>query len=178
MSSTQRTDTVSFTVKGQVVIPKWLRKDFEINQGTRAVVYKHNDHIVLKPLTAAAIKGARGLLKRSRARSRSGNGGLNTKRKKRLWKKRAMPGSVLDSFALIAYFRDEAGADKVETWLHKAARTHEPLHMTEVNYAEVQYHYYSQKRFAGMGGSGRSAGRPPDQISSCDSRTRRSRGAI
>jgi PIN domain nuclease of toxin-antitoxin system len=25
-----------------------------------------------------------------------------------------MPGSVLDSFALIAYFRDEAGADKVE----------------------------------------------------------------
>ena len=50
-----------------------------------------------------------------------------------------MPGSVLDSFALIAYFRDEAGADKVETLLHKAARTREPLQMTEVNYAEVQY---------------------------------------
>ena len=50
-----------------------------------------------------------------------------------------MPGSVLDSFALIAYFRDEAGADKVETLLYKAARTREPLHMTEVNYAEVQY---------------------------------------
>ena len=64
MSSTQKTDTVSFTLKGQVVIPKWLRKDFEINEGTRAVVYKHNDHIVLKPLTAAAIKGARGLLKK------------------------------------------------------------------------------------------------------------------
>jgi predicted nucleic acid-binding protein len=50
-----------------------------------------------------------------------------------------MPGSVLDSFALIAYFRDEAGADKVEALLHKAASTGEPLHMTEVNYAEVQY---------------------------------------
>lgn len=50
-----------------------------------------------------------------------------------------MPGSVLDSFALIAYFRDEGGADKVETLLHKAARTREPLQMTEVNYAEVQY---------------------------------------
>ena len=50
-----------------------------------------------------------------------------------------MPGSVLDSFALIAYFRDEAGADKVEAMLHKAASEHEPLHMTEVNYAEVQY---------------------------------------
>ena len=50
-----------------------------------------------------------------------------------------MPGCVLDSFALIAYFRDEAGADKIEALLHKAAREHEPLHMTEVNYAEVQY---------------------------------------
>jgi len=50
-----------------------------------------------------------------------------------------MPGSVLDSFALIAYFRDEAGADKVEALLHKAAKEREPLDMTEVNYAEVQY---------------------------------------
>src|SRR5947207_5629794 len=50
-----------------------------------------------------------------------------------------MADSVLDSFALIAYFRDEAGADKVEDLLHKAAARHEPLHMTEVNYAEVQY---------------------------------------
>ena len=50
-----------------------------------------------------------------------------------------MPVSVLDSFALIAYFRDEAGADKVEALLHKGANEREPLHMTEVNYAEVQY---------------------------------------
>lgn len=64
MSSTQKTDTVSFTVKGQIVIPQWLRKDFEIGEGTRAVVYKQDDHIVLKPLTAAAIKGARGVLKK------------------------------------------------------------------------------------------------------------------
>jgi ribonuclease VapC len=50
-----------------------------------------------------------------------------------------MPGSVLDSFALIAYLRDEPGADKVEDLLRKAAARHAPLHMTEVNYAEVQY---------------------------------------
>jgi uncharacterized protein len=50
-----------------------------------------------------------------------------------------MPGAVLDSFALMAYFRDEAGADKIEGLLHKAATRHEALHMTEVNYAEVQY---------------------------------------
>jgi AbrB family looped-hinge helix DNA binding protein len=64
VSATQKTDTVSFTTKGQVVIPSWLRKDFEIGEGTRAVVYRQDDHIVLKPLTAAAIRGARGLLKK------------------------------------------------------------------------------------------------------------------
>ena len=40
MNPTLKTDTVLFTVKGQVVIPRWLRKDFEIDEGTRAVVYK------------------------------------------------------------------------------------------------------------------------------------------
>jgi predicted nucleic acid-binding protein len=60
-----------------------------------------------------------------------------------------MPGSVLDSFALIAYFRDESGADKVESLLHKAATRHEPLHMTEVNYAEVQYVIIRRNGLAG-----------------------------
>ena len=67
MSSTQRTDTVSFTTKGQVVIPRWLRKDFEIDAGTRAVVYKHNDHIVLKPLTIQHYRRLRGSLKGTKA---------------------------------------------------------------------------------------------------------------
>ncbi len=35
-----------------------------------------------------------------------------------------MPGFVLDSFALITYFRDETGADIVEALLHKAANRH------------------------------------------------------
>jgi predicted nucleic acid-binding protein len=60
-----------------------------------------------------------------------------------------MPGSVLDSFALIAYFRDEPGADKVEGLLHKAASDHESLHMTEVNYAEVQYVIIRRNGLAG-----------------------------
>ena len=60
-----------------------------------------------------------------------------------------MPGSVLDSFALIAYLRDEAGADKVENLLHKAATHHEPLHMTEVNYAEVQFIIIRKNGLAG-----------------------------
>ena len=67
MNPTPKTDTVMFTVKGQVVIPRWLRKDFEINEGTRAVVYKHNDHIVLKPLTAQHYRRLRGSLKGTKA---------------------------------------------------------------------------------------------------------------
>ena len=50
-----------------------------------------------------------------------------------------MPGKVLDSFALIAYFRDEPGAEAVENLLVTAGRKDVPLHMTDVNYAEVKY---------------------------------------
>ena len=50
-----------------------------------------------------------------------------------------MPARVLDSFALIAYFRDEAGAEAVESLLVAAGKKDAPLHMTDVNYAEVKY---------------------------------------
>ena len=50
-----------------------------------------------------------------------------------------MPGKVLDSFALIAYFRDEPGADAVENLLVTAGKKDTPLQMTDVNYAEVKY---------------------------------------
>ena len=46
---------------------------------------------------------------------------------------------VLDSHALVAYFRDEPGAERVEALLTKAAQADRPLLMTEVNYAEVKY---------------------------------------
>lgn len=51
-----------------------------------------------------------------------------------------MPASpVLDSFALLSFLRDEPGAEKMATLLAKAGEREQPLHMTEVNYAEVQY---------------------------------------
>ena len=50
-----------------------------------------------------------------------------------------MPAKVLDSFALIAYFRDEPGAEAVENLLVTAGKKDSPLHMTDVNYAEVKY---------------------------------------
>jgi uncharacterized protein len=46
---------------------------------------------------------------------------------------------VLDSFALLTFLRDEPGSDKVAAILEKAGAREQPVHMTEVNYAEVQY---------------------------------------
>jgi predicted nucleic acid-binding protein len=50
-----------------------------------------------------------------------------------------MPAKVLDSFALIAYFRDEPGAETMEDLLVQASKKDNPLFMTDVNYAEVKY---------------------------------------
>jgi AbrB family looped-hinge helix DNA binding protein len=67
MNQATKTDTVYFSVKGQVVIPRRLRKEFEIEEGTRAQVYAENGHIVIKPITAKYIKSLRGSLKGSKA---------------------------------------------------------------------------------------------------------------
>jgi AbrB family looped-hinge helix DNA binding protein len=64
VSDTTKAETVSFTVKGQVVIPRRIRREFEIENGTKAVVQATPEGILLKPITGAAIKRARGILKR------------------------------------------------------------------------------------------------------------------
>jgi len=46
---------------------------------------------------------------------------------------------VLDSHALLAFLRGEAGAELVTGMLEKAGLRDTPLLMTEVNYAEVKY---------------------------------------
>jgi len=50
-----------------------------------------------------------------------------------------MPATVLDSFALIAYFRGEPAAVTVKELLQNASKADKPVHMTEVNYAEAKY---------------------------------------
>lgn len=50
-----------------------------------------------------------------------------------------MAAGVLDSYALLAFFRGEEAAATVRDLLHKAASHDRPLHMTEVDYAEVKY---------------------------------------
>src|SRR5688572_13529799 len=50
-----------------------------------------------------------------------------------------MATAVLDAHALLAFFRGENGGVPVKDLLYKAATADRPLHMTEVNYAEVKY---------------------------------------
>ena len=64
MSIAQKNDAVWFTTKGQVVIPVWLRKQFHIEEGTKAIVEATPEGILLKPVTAALIKRGRGIAKR------------------------------------------------------------------------------------------------------------------
>src|ERR1044071_10272381 len=64
VSTTTKTDSVWFTTKGQVVIPSWLRKQFNIEDGTKAVVQATPEGILLKPVTSVTIQRLRGILKR------------------------------------------------------------------------------------------------------------------
>ena len=64
MNATFKSDAVWFTTKGQVVIPSWLRKQFNIEDGTKAIVQATPEGILLKPVTRWAIERGFGLLKR------------------------------------------------------------------------------------------------------------------
>ena len=63
MIATLKLDTVSFGTKGQVVIPRRLRKEFEIEDGTKATVVSTPEGILLKPITRTYIKSLRGKYK-------------------------------------------------------------------------------------------------------------------
>ena len=65
MNQATKTDTVYFSVKGQVVIPRRLRKEFEIEEGTRAYVQSTPQGILIKPVTTKFIRSLRGTLKGS-----------------------------------------------------------------------------------------------------------------
>ena len=64
MNTAVKTNTVWFTTKGQVVIPARLRRQFHIENGTKAMVEATPDGILLRPVTAVTIRRLRGILKR------------------------------------------------------------------------------------------------------------------
>lgn len=63
MKDSTTTETVSFTVKGQVVIPRRIRREFEIEDGTQAIVQTTPEGILLKPITAKYIRSLKGKYK-------------------------------------------------------------------------------------------------------------------
>jgi len=63
MSVATKTESVYFSIKGQVVIPRRLRKEFEIEEGTRAYVEATPEGILIKPVTSKFIQSLRGSLK-------------------------------------------------------------------------------------------------------------------
>jgi AbrB family looped-hinge helix DNA binding protein len=67
MIATLKLETVNFGTKGQVVIPRRLRKEFEIEEGTKATVVSTPEGILLKPITRSYIKSLRGSLKGTKA---------------------------------------------------------------------------------------------------------------
>jgi AbrB family looped-hinge helix DNA binding protein len=67
MIATYKTETVHFGTKGQVVIPRRLRRQFEIEEGTKAAVLATPEGILLRPITRAYIKSLRGSLKGTKA---------------------------------------------------------------------------------------------------------------
>ena len=56
--------TFKADAKGQVVIPAKLRRQFHIEDGTKAMIEATPDGILLKPVTAVTIRRLRGILKR------------------------------------------------------------------------------------------------------------------
>jgi len=63
MKNSINNETVSFTVKGQVVIPRKIRREFEIEEGTQAILQTTPDGILLKPITGKYIRSLRGKYK-------------------------------------------------------------------------------------------------------------------
>ena len=121
MNTTEAGNAVWFTTKGQVVIPRWLRKPFNIEAGTKAVVQATPDGILLKPVTRWAIERGFGMLKRKPGGKSFRHEWAEHKREERdsrtnEWRQ---PFSMLTP--ILAFFRGEDAGIPVKELLHKAA---------------------------------------------------------
>lgn len=67
MASKASAETVSFTTKGQIVIPRKLRLLYEIEPGTKATIETTQAGILIKPITAVSIRKGRGFLQKGKA---------------------------------------------------------------------------------------------------------------
>jgi AbrB family looped-hinge helix DNA binding protein len=63
MNAALKAETIVFTTKGQVVIPARVRREFQIEDGTKAAVTVTPEGILLRPITRAYLRSLRGSLK-------------------------------------------------------------------------------------------------------------------
>lgn len=63
MIQATKSDTMSISAKGRIVIPEWLRRKYGIEEGTRVHLSATSEGILLKPITRAYIRSLRGSLK-------------------------------------------------------------------------------------------------------------------
>jgi len=52
--------TITFTSKGQIVIPLKIRRRLGIEDGTQATIEEDGGKLILKPITAAYVSSMRG----------------------------------------------------------------------------------------------------------------------
>ena len=64
MKSKKNNELVSFSSKGQTLIRAWLRKEFKIGVGSKALVQATDEGILLRPITLHTIERLHGILKR------------------------------------------------------------------------------------------------------------------
>ncbi|MSU70995.1 MAG: AbrB/MazE/SpoVT family DNA-binding domain-containing protein [Opitutus sp.] len=63
MKADSKTETVLFTTAGRIVIPARIRREFRIEDGTKAAVTVTPEGILLRPINRTYIKSLRGSLK-------------------------------------------------------------------------------------------------------------------
>ncbi len=57
------TETITFTSRGQMVLPSRLRHEYHIQKGTRAIVVPTPNGILIQPITKHTIASLHGILK-------------------------------------------------------------------------------------------------------------------
>ena len=58
-----KSEVMTVTTKGQLVIPSKLRRKYGIRKGTQIAFVEEEDRLLLQPLTAGFIRSLRGSLK-------------------------------------------------------------------------------------------------------------------
>ena len=61
--STVKSELITFTTKGQLVIPAAIRRKLGIEEGTRATVREEGGKIIIHPVTPAYVRSLRGSLR-------------------------------------------------------------------------------------------------------------------